>query len=125
MRTVDLLEPYLQGGLRTTNYYNGAALTAEQLEGDQKANAFRHRQLGQLVGEGVGRGFEVAPGAAGSSRGPRTLLVAPGLAVNRAGAILVLPQAIEIALRIPGLAPVAPKPDRGRFGPCDPADRLF
>jgi hypothetical protein len=88
-----ILESILEGGIRNTNFFNGRVLTAEDLKTEQAANRSHHRMLGQAVGEGVAFGLEISA-IAGSS----TVLITPGLALNRLGQTLYLSDAFKINL---------------------------
>ncbi len=120
MSTVELSEDFLRGGLRTTNYVNGARLTAEHLRDDHRAHRLRHRQLGQAIGEGVVHGLTVSLGDTGARSSRSTLLIRGGLALGPDGTMLVLPEAVELdLLGRRGEPAVVKKSDDGRFVPCE------
>jgi hypothetical protein len=86
----NLLTPILRSGTRSTNFFNGRVLTAEDMQVEQAANRAILWRLGQAVGEGVISGLQVQidqPGGAEPS-----LFVSPGSALNRLGQVLTLPQ---------------------------------
>lgn len=118
--STQLLEPILKNGIQNTHYFNGRLLTAEALRTDQEANRQQHQQLGQAIGAGVVYGLDVeeltlASSAPGS---PSSLVkVSSGLALNREGQGLYLPNDTEVSL-----VTQAPPPDSqaGLFAECDP-----
>lgn len=112
--STQLLEPILTGGIRNTNFFNGRLLTAEALSAEQTANRQQHQQLGQAIGSGLVRGLEVNL----LNAGPQPVVqVKAGLALNRLGQALALPQDVEVALTadLPH-----PTPAAGLFAPCAP-----
>lgn len=124
MPRLDLLEPLLSGGVRHPNYFDGRVLTAEALT-DEQAALHRHvDRLGRAVGEGVAFGLGVTPGPVRS--GVPTVEVAPGLAVNRKGQTLAIPEEVgpvEVALSREPRARDLPE-GTGLFEVCRPEDRL-
>ena len=120
MSAIELLEPFLEKGIRNTNFFNGRLLSAEDLRAEQEANRQQHQQLGRAIGEGIAYGLEVHK-VTGTSppSGPTAPLVrvSAGLALNRRGQALFLPSEIELALvrEKETLAAGA-----GLFAPCDP-----
>ncbi len=97
MSIQQLLQPIIEGGIHSTNFFNGRRLTAEDLDREKKANRQHERLLGQAIGEGVVSGLEVGlPG--GSVSGGTTLEIQKGLAVNRNGDVLSLPAKIKLVL---------------------------
>ncbi|RMH68259.1 MAG: hypothetical protein D6685_02410 [Bacteroidetes bacterium] len=131
MPSVDLHEALLTGGLRHPHFFNGRVLTAEALQAEQAAQHTHARWLGQSIGTGVVRGLEVR---IGQSTGPRpTVIVSAGQAVNRAGQLLAVPDAlteVEVVLvRAP--RPAEAITGDGLFAACtggpdtSPADTPF
>ena len=110
-----LNEPITDNGIRNTNFFNGRLLTARDLQTDQQAERSKRWQLGRAIGDGVVEGFEVTL----QSPGDRTTLpvvgVKKGLAINRKGQVLSLPNDDEVTLirRIE-----LPPPEAGVFGDC-------
>ncbi len=119
MSKVELLEPFLEEGIRNTNFFNGRLLTAEALRGEQDANRLHHGQLGQTIGEGIAFGLEVAKKGISSPADAsfRMLTVSAGQAVNRCGDVLSLPAPVDVAL-IRETEVVAE--EAGWFAPCEP-----
>jgi hypothetical protein len=104
-------------GIHYVNFFNGRQLSAEDLQDERDATRRHQQQLGRGAGAGVIDGLLVRADAAGAT----VLHVSKGLAVNRHGQILSLPQDVDIALRITS-QPIAPDQtdDAGLFGDCRP-----
>ncbi len=92
-----LLTPILEGGIRSTNYFNGRLLSGEDLSQEQSANREARRQLGKALGDGVAYGLDVTTSSEGTATEP-IISVSPGLAVNRKGQTLTLPVKTDISL---------------------------
>ena len=100
MSSQQLLEPIIGGGIHSTNFFNGRRLTAEDLVREKMANRQHERLLGQAVGDGVVYGLDVRlPG--GQLTGGTTLEIQKGLAINRNGDALYLPETITLSLVSP------------------------
>lgn len=95
--TNKLLTPILDGGIANTHFFNGRLLTADALRDEQMAQRRQHEALGQAVGAGIVSGLSVR-------RSALTLIgnvvsVAGGLAINRVGQPLAVPEnGLEITL---------------------------
>ncbi|MGA1839277.1 MAG: hypothetical protein ACMUIU_01520 [bacterium] len=98
MNAIELLTPILEGGIYNTNFFNGRLLTAEDLRLEQEANSKQHMQIGQAIGEGVAYGMEVSIVSDGSNGNPPIVHITKGLALNRRGKALVLPEDTDVAL---------------------------
>jgi hypothetical protein len=100
MGRIELLQPFLEGGIRNTNFFNGRLLSAEDLRREQQANRDRDAQLAGAVGTGVVSGLEVesAPQSGGSGLTNAVVRVRAGLALNENGQSLALPLDTEVAL---------------------------
>lgn len=97
MSSQQLLDPIIEGGIHSTNFFNGRRLTAEDLVREKKANRQHERLLGQAIGEGVVYGLDVGlPGR--QVTGGTTLEIQKGLAINRNGDALYLPDTIKLSL---------------------------
>ena len=110
MAGIELREPFLEAGIRNTHFFNGRLLTAEDLLNEQEANRAQHRQLGRAIGAGIVTGFEVTLGTQGKPR--PSVRVRPGLAVNRRGQAVELPQkagSVEVMLAKAPEEPVVDK----------------
>lgn len=116
--SLELLEPMLHGGIRNTHFFNGRLLTADDLRTEQAANRQQRQQLGVAVGAGVVDGLDVRLAASGSAAKP-ALAVSKGLAVTRKGAVLSLPEDVEVGLvREPRTVLLGG--DAGLFAVCRP-----
>jgi hypothetical protein len=100
MGRIELLQPFLEGGIRNTNFFNGRLLSAEDLRQEQQANRERDTQLARAVGAGVVHGLEVAraPQSGGGGLTNAVVRVRAGLALNESGVALSLPLDTEVAL---------------------------
>jgi hypothetical protein len=100
MGRIELLQPFLEGGIRNTNFFNGRLLSAEDLRQEQQANRERDAQIARAVGAGVVSGLEVerAPQSGGSGLTNAVVQVRAGLALNENGQSLSLPLDTEVAL---------------------------
>lgn len=114
MTTIEtnLLEPFLDEGVRGINFFNGRLLTAEDLRAERDATRRRLRGLGKSLGAGVVDGLWVRLERSGAAPVVR---VEPGLAVNHEGDVLELPLAASVAL-----TKQENLPTNGAFGPCQP-----
>lgn len=124
MSLTQLRTPFLEGGIRSTNFFNGRLLSGEAMSTEQAAVLERACRLGQAVGSGVAYGLEVQLNTAPASSfsppptGP-VLTVAAGLAINRCGQVVKLTQPVDVALvRPPSAAGVATA--ARTFGCCQP-----
>lgn len=86
MSTTELLKPVLTGGIHNTNFFNGRILTAEDLNTEQDANRKQRNRLGRAIGDGIVYGLKVGVVE------EQTLYVTPGLALNRLGQSLCIPE---------------------------------
>lgn len=122
MERIELLEPFFRDGILNTNFFNGRLLSAEDLRTEQEAARERAAQLGRAVGAGVVSGLRVervaVAGPAGDP-GRAVVSVSAGLGLNRAGQLLSLPVATEVALLRAGDATPADS-DAGLFAACQP-----
>jgi hypothetical protein len=115
MAEAHLLEPVLDGGIRSTNFFNGRLLSAEDLSTEQTADRERQALLGRAVGEGVAYGLEVEAASAASP----AVSVSPGLAISRAGRMLALRDPVTVSLTKPA-SPASDGAARTTFGDCEP-----
>jgi len=126
MTTTSLDTPFLDGGVRSTNYFNGRILSREDMQRDRDAARALFARLGRTVGHGVAYGLEVeAKAIGGSSVTVPIVPVHPGLAVNRAGDTVALDRDVDVALLQPaastGAAAVTSSLS-GSFNACAPPD---
>jgi hypothetical protein len=114
-----LLEPILSGGIRNNYFFNGRLLTAEDLRDEQAANLEGHRRLGQGIGDGVAYGLRVSEATGTSTKSVPVITVEAGLAVNRRGATLALPEATDVSLVRPTNS-ATPNTSSATFKDCQP-----
>jgi hypothetical protein len=101
MGRVELLEPILADGIFNANFFNGRLLSAEDLRTEQDSVRARLSQVGRAAGTGVVAGLwvdSVTTSATAGSTAGAVVSVSAGLAVNRAGQTLTLPDDTEVAL---------------------------
>lgn len=108
----NLLEPFLEEGVRGINFFNGRLLTAEDLRAERDATRRRLRALGRGLGSGVVDGLWVRLAQSGAAPVVR---VEPGLAMNEEGDALELKLGVDVAL-----TKQEDLPTGGDFGPCQP-----
>jgi hypothetical protein len=110
-----LNEPITENGIRITNFFNGRLLTANDLKTDQEAGRSQRWQLGRAIGDGIIEGFEVNLMSAGTPTTLPVVGVTKGLAINRKGQILSLPNddAVSLVRSVD-----RPPPEAGIFGEC-------
>jgi hypothetical protein len=114
-----LLEPILSGGIRNNYFFNGRLLSAEDLREEQAANLEGHRRLGEAIGDGVAYGLRVSEKTGTSTKSTPVITVEPGLAVNRRGATLALPETTEVSLVRPTNTDAVPA-SSAVFKDCQP-----
>src|SRR2546423_7307673 len=115
--TVQLLEPILSDGIRTTNFFNRRLLTADDFQTLQRAVLERERRIGRAIGDGVVTGLEVTLDSGASTTQRPIVRVTNGLAINREGTVLALPTDTTVALTRE--VSVAPLGD-AEFNACPP-----
>ena len=98
MSNIGLLDPFLDKGIRNTNFFNGRLLSGEDLSQEQAANREARRRLGQAIGEGIAFGLDVLKTSGASTRTSPAVTVTKGLALNRQGYTLSLPDDVEVSL---------------------------
>ncbi|HEV2801604.1 MAG TPA: hypothetical protein VGW12_13955 [Pyrinomonadaceae bacterium] len=117
MSRIELLQPFLEGGIRNTNFFNGRLLSAEDLRQEQQANRDRIAQLARAVGAGIVEGLEVDRATQGGGLTNAVVKVSAGLALNENGQALALPLDTEVAL-VRELEAV--NAEAGLFATCEP-----
>jgi hypothetical protein len=116
--STELLTPLLDGGIHYTNFFNGRLLSAEDMQREQFASRLQRQQLGQAIGDGVVYGLEVndvTDVSPGTGKPDRTVSVSAGMAINRLGQALYLPEAMNVSM-VPAKDEMAA--DAGLFAPC-------
>jgi hypothetical protein len=91
--TSQLVGADFTGGALLPNYVNGRLLVAEDLATEQSTLRARDNQIGEAAGAGVVRGLWVTSSAT-------TMTIAPGLAVARSGAPVVVSQSVTLQLAL-------------------------
>lgn len=122
MKSTELLQPILEGGVRSINFFNGRLLSGEDLTAEQAASREWLGRLGRLLGGGVAGGLTVAPTS--TAKDP-SVIVDPGLAMNALGQTLRLTTKVQVSLKRPDGMPGddgAPPPTTGDFGDCQPPE---
>src|SRR5687767_11954580 len=97
--TTDLKQP-IAGGVRTTHFFNGRLLSAEDLAAEQATRRSQRLQLTRALGEGIAFGLEVAEHPDSVLARP-VVTVEPGLAIAPSGAPLELTKRIDLLLLRP------------------------
>jgi len=116
MATYELLESILTNGIRNTHYFNGRALSAEDLKNDQDAIRRREEHYGMALGDGVVHGLLVSESPDSTAANPM-LQITAGLAINRKGQALHLDLPEPLTLRL--IAQQAQEEtEAGLFAPC-------
>jgi hypothetical protein len=113
-----LLEPIIDGAVRSIAYFNGRLLSAEDLRQDREAGRELLRRLGRSLGDGIAFGLEVIEATGVSAAAAPVVRVASGLALNRAGHTLALPSAVD--LRLTRSPTATPADTEGGFAECEP-----
>lgn len=108
-----LLEPVLEEGVRSPNFFNGRFLTAEDLKAEQTSNRAQRRQLGIAIGEGVVRGLEV------ERLSDTKVTVYQGLAIGPSGQVSELHVDVDLEIVPEAQASSA---QAGLFADCLAAD---
>ncbi len=116
MSSIEILKPFLDGGIQSTNFFNGRLLTAEDLSLDRAVNRLQQQQLGQAIGDGVVSGLQVKLAATSQTSNP-TITVSAGLALNRKGQTLSLSSDVDVVL-VSQQGPTASAADAGMFQVC-------
>lgn len=97
-RTRALDEPVVDDGIRWLNFFNGRALSAEDLRIDHEAIQRSRAQLGRGLGTGIATGFGVGNTFGVSTAARPVLTVEPGLAFNPSGQAIELQRNVTVGL---------------------------
>lgn len=95
---LQLQQPLTAGAIRNVNFFNGRLLTSKDLTREQEARREADARLGLALGEGVAQGLEVAEEKTAGRPDGTYVSVNAGVAINRAGQVLRLPQKTTVAL---------------------------
>jgi hypothetical protein len=93
-----LLEPILDDRLRSTHFFNGRLLSAEDLALEQNRSHEVGRRLGRAIGAGVARGLEVYQTPGTSTPSSPSVTIRAGLAISPRGEALGLSSDTELSL---------------------------
>src|ERR671928_2086509 len=105
MDAKQLTEAITDGGIFSTNFFNGRLLSGEDLTREQEANRAARQRLGQAIGAGIAYGLEVAKPEGVDTRLTPMVRVEAGMAVNARGETLVLKEPTQLSLvRLPETA---------------------
>ncbi|WP_164018267.1 hypothetical protein [Pyxidicoccus trucidator] len=122
---IDLDTAFLDDGIRSTNFFNGRLLSAEDLTQEQQSRKEALKQFGRAVGEGVAHGLEVEAIVGGSSATDPVVTVKPGLAINREGRPLELLQEVNVALLRGAANTTSSTGGTGAFATCEPPGSAY
>ncbi|HET8854260.1 MAG TPA: hypothetical protein VFN02_17210, partial [Ktedonobacteraceae bacterium] len=117
MATRNLAEAILDNGLLSVNFFNGRLLSGEDLSQEQEAQSEGRKRLGQAIGDGIVSGLEVTPSPTTSNTNPAVTIQA-GLAINRLGQTIQLPNSVDVMLFASSSVPIAPS--QSPFATCIP-----
>ncbi|MCP3137355.1 hypothetical protein [Pyxidicoccus xibeiensis] len=122
---IDLDTAFLDDGIRSTNFFNGRLLSAEDLTQEQQARKEALKQFGVAFGEGVVHGLEVEAITGGSSATEPIVTVKKGLALNREGRALELKQPVEVSLLRGASNDTTAAGAKAGFGACSPPGSVY
>lgn len=122
---IDLDTAFLDDGIRSTNFFNGRLLSAEDLTREQQARKEALKQFGVAFGEGVVHGLEVEAIVGGSSTAEPIVTVKKGLALNREGRALELKQPVEVSLLRGASNELTSPGGKADFGACSPPGSVY
>ncbi|MBZ4417838.1 hypothetical protein [Myxococcus sp. RHSTA-1-4] len=122
---IDLDTAFLDDGIRSTNFFNGRLLSAEDLTQEQQARKEALKQLGRAIGEGVVYGLTVEAVTGGGSNTDPTVTVKKGLALNREGRPLELKQEVTVSLLRGAANTESTTGGTGDFGACAPPGSVY
>lgn len=93
---IKLQQPVINGSLRSTNFFNGRLVTGADMSREQTARRDGDRLIGKAAGEGIVFGLEVEKEPTAGD--DPIINVSKGLAINRCGQSLNLPQDLTVNL---------------------------
>lgn len=116
------LKEIVPGFIRTTRFFNGRLLTAEDLAAEQTTREAQRLQLARAVGEGVAYGLEVYEHPDSTLERP-VVSVEAGLAIAASGTPVELTKRVDLALLRPAEAVGRADEDGGGlFADCAPRE---
>lgn len=98
MDSKQLAEAITDGGIASTNFFNGRLLSGEDLTREQEANREARRRLGQAIGSGISYGLEVSTPDEVDTRLMPVVRIEAGMAINGRGETLVLGNPVQVSL---------------------------
>ncbi len=113
MSMIDIQQPYLTGGIRSVNFFNGRLLSGEDLSREQDANRESHRRLGLAIGTGIVAGLEVLAQIDNSNSSSLAVTVQQGMAINALGQTLTLTE--DVTLSLSSTSSIPNNPQTGTF----------
>jgi hypothetical protein len=121
MLRIDLDTPFLEDGIRSTHFFNGRLLSAEDLSRDQEAHQLASQRLGRAIGEGIAHGLEVEPPPKeANTLSDPYVIVKRGVALNRLGEVMELGRELEVSLGGSSQqGPAARSANAGAFQRCE------
>ncbi|HEX8114890.1 MAG TPA: hypothetical protein VF516_44475 [Kofleriaceae bacterium] len=123
MTRTQLDTPFLDGGIRSTNFFNGRLLSREDMQREQDAERAVHERLGRALGAGIAYGLEVeAKAIGGNSAADPVVTVHAGLAINRRGQTVALDRDVDVSLLKPAAPATSTTSAAGAFATCLPPD---
>jgi hypothetical protein len=122
MAVRQLSELILDDDQKFIKFFNGRLLSGEDLSREQASNREARRRTGLAIGYGIAKGLEVT--IRNRSRQGAMVQVAKGMAVNRHGHIVTLPETVDLALIH---TRTVPPPGQGArlFQDCDPITGVY
>ncbi|MEA3015839.1 MAG: hypothetical protein QOI38_561 [Sphingomonadales bacterium] len=112
-------QPLPDGGIRTVNFFNGRLLTGSDMGREQAARREADARIGLALGDGVAEGLFVTYAGRIAPNNRPAVTVARGIAVNREGRTLRLPE--EVTIAISRSAPAGPEAVPCLFEDCTEA----
>jgi hypothetical protein len=108
--------------LKFIKFFNGRLLSGEDLSREQASHREARRRAGFAIGYGIAEGLEVT--IRNRSRQDAMVQVAKGLAINRHGHVVTLPESVDLALIH---TRIVPPPGQGAtlFQDCDPISGVY
>ena len=122
MATRQLSELILEDDLKFIKFFNGRLLSGEDLSREQASHREARRRTGLTIGYGIAEGLEVT--IRNRSRQGAMVQVAKGLALNRHGHVVTLPEPVDLALVHTRTVPPSSQ-GATLFQDCDPISGVY
>lgn len=122
MAVRQLSELILDDALKFIKFFNGRLLSGEDLSREQASHREARRRTGLALGYGIAEGLEVT--ILDRSRQGAMVKVAKGVAMNRHGHVVMLPESVDLKLVH---TRTLPPPGQGTtlFQDCDPISGVY